>query len=225
MAFVVAIDGPAGAGKSTVARRVAASLGLAYLDTGAMYRAVAWKALQDSVDMNSPEALARCAAGLDIEFSPVDASGGQRVSVDGQDVTEALRTPELSRWTSIVSAVPEVRRVAVSMQRALGARSAGGVVLEGRDTGSVVFPDAEVKIFLTASPECRAERRVRELNDRGIAADYPAVLAEQRERDARDAGRADSPLIVAPGADVLDTDRLTVDQVVDAVLRSCRRYA
>jgi cytidylate kinase len=223
MGFVVAIDGPAGAGKSTIARRVAAALGLAYLDTGAMYRAVAWKALRDGVDMGSADALERCAASLDLAFRSDEAGGSQRVTVDVEDVTDAIRTPEISQWTSKVSAMPGVRRIVVAMQRALGERSEKGVVLEGRDTGSVVFPGADVKIFLTASPERRAERRFIELEKLGIEVDYAAVLEDQKERDARDSGRADSPLVVAPGAEVLDTDALTIDQVVDAVLAACER--
>ena len=222
MAFTIAIDGPAGAGKSTVARQVAQALGFTYLDTGAMYRAVAWKAAQAGVDPQDTNALADLAEHLHIAFSPLDEAGNQQVQVNGVDVTTAIRSPEISNLTSPVSAVPEVRRIIVAQQRKIGATAERGVVLEGRDIGTVVFPGAEVKIFLTASPEERARRRAAELTARGLAVSYAQVLAEQKERDERDSRRADSPLAAASDAVVLDTDSLTVPDVVSRILQICQ---
>jgi cytidylate kinase len=218
MPLTVAIDGPAGSGKSTVARRVAAALGFTYIDTGAMYRSLAWKALQTGADSQDEAALAALARATRVSLSPLSADGKQQVVVDGEDVTAAIRTPEVSQLTSVISALSAVRRIVVDQQRRLGAEAARGVVLEGRDIGTVVFPDAEVKIFLTASPEERARRRMAELRERGTQADYAQVLAEQRERDARDSQRADSPLKAAPDAVLLDTDGLAIDEVVARIL-------
>jgi cytidylate kinase len=222
MPFVVAIDGPAGAGKSTVARRVAAALGLTYLDTGAMYRAPAWKARREGVAPTDETALADLARNLHIEFSPLAPDGTQTVIVDGEDVTQAIREPEISNLTSAISALPAVRRVMVEQQRRIGRAQARGVVLEGRDIGTVVFPDADVKVFLTASPEERARRRYEELKARRPDVDYPQILAEQIERDTRDSHRADSPLTVAPDAVVVPTDGLTIDEVTARLLALCR---
>jgi CMP/dCMP kinase len=192
--MIVAIDGPAGAGKSTVARGVARALGFTYLDSGAMYRAVALAWLE----RGGP--LAELARALDLEL-------GDRVLVDGRDVSEAIRTPEVSRRASEVAADPGVREAMVAKQRELMAN--GDWVAEGRDIGTVVAPDAEVKVFLTASPEERARRRADEL---GL--DNDQVLADQRARDERDRTREHSPLEPAPGAVELDTTGLAVDEVV-----------
>lgn len=220
--FIVAIDGPAGAGKSTVARQVAAALGLTYLDTGAMYRAVAWKALRAGVDTTDAAALADLAQHMEIAFSPVAPDSTQRVWVDGEDITTEIRAPAVSNLTSAISALPAVRRVLVALQRQIGRRSPEGVVVEGRDTGTVVFPQAQVKVFLTASPEERARRRVAELEQYGQPVDYARILADQRERDERDSQRADSPLVAAPDAVLLNTDRLPVHDVVARILSLCR---
>ncbi|HZT40913.1 MAG TPA: (d)CMP kinase [Chthonomonadaceae bacterium] len=220
--FIVAIDGPAGAGKSTVARQVAAALGLTYLDTGAMYRAVAWKALRAGVDTTDEAALADLAQQTEIAFSPVVPDGTQRVWVDGEDVTTEIRAPAVSNLTSAISTLPAVRRVLVAQQRQIGLGSPKGVVVEGRDTGTVVFPQAQVKVFLTASPEERARRRAAELEQLGLPVDYARILADQRERDERDSRRAASPLVAAPDAARLDTDRLTVDEAVARILSLCR---
>ena len=195
--MVVAIDGPAGAGKSTVARALARALGFTYLDSGAMYRSVALAARRAGAEP------ADVAAGLRIEL-------GERVVVDGEDVTEEIRAPEVSEDASRAAADPRVREAMVAKQRALLAD--GDWVAEGRDIGTVVAPDADVKVFLTASPEERAERRARELG-----ADEAAVLAELRVRDERDATREHSPLRPAPGAVQLDTTGLSVDQVVERI--------
>jgi cytidylate kinase len=218
MPVIVAIDGPAGAGKSTVARRVAAALGFTYIDTGAMYRAVAWKALQEGITPTDAAALAVLARNLKLTLSPLTPDGKQTVTADGEDVSAAIRTPEVSQLTSAISALPAVRRVVVEQQRRMGESDARGVVLEGRDIGTVVFPQAQVKVFLTASPEVRARRRMKELRGRGHKVDFAQVLAEQQERDARDSQRADSPLSAAPDAVVLDTDGLTIEDVVARIL-------
>jgi cytidylate kinase len=194
---VVAIDGPAGAGKSSVARALARRLGFTYLDSGAMYRAVALAALRRSA---SPAAVARDA---DIEL-------GERVLLDGEDVTAAIRSAEVSEAASRMSADPEVREAVVAKQRRLLAE--GDWVAEGRDIGTVVAPDAEVKVFLTADPGERARRRAREL---GV--DAQTVLAEQTIRDERDQTREHSPLAPAPGASILDTTGLSLDEVVERV--------
>ena len=195
---LIAIDGPAGAGKSTVSRAVAERLGLDRLDTGAMYRSVAWEALHRGIDPADQTAVAEIAASAEIEVAPA-------VTINGSDVTQAIRTPEVSRAVSIVAANPDVRRELVIRQRRWAAERAGGVV-EGRDIGSVVFPQATVKIYLTASPEERARRRHDESAD-GVAT-----------RDLLDSTRQASPLTQAPDAHVLDTTGRSVEDVVEEVL-------
>jgi CMP/dCMP kinase len=207
--WVVAIDGPAGAGKSTVARLLADQLGYIYLDSGAMYRCVALLALRGAIE---PEFSTPLAEGAQILFDPAGIGEPQRVLLGGEDVTHAIRTPEVSQLASKVAAVPGVRAALVRLQQALGA--GGGVVMEGRDIGTVVFPDAELKVFLTASPEERARRRYAELEARGEVIDFETVLAEQRERDERDQTREASPLKVAPDAITLLTDGRTIEDIV-----------
>lgn len=223
MPLTVAIDGPAGAGKSTVARRVASALGFTYLDTGAMYRALAWKARQQGVDIGDADALARLALAYRLTFSPLLPDGRQQVCVDEEEITDAIRTPEISEATSAISALPAVRRVIVEQQRQLGRDAERGVVLEGRDIGTVVFPHAEVKIFLTASPEERARRRHEELIGRGLKLTYAEVLADQQVRDARDSQRTDSPLVPAADAITLHSDALAVEEVVAHILALCEQ--
>jgi cytidylate kinase len=217
--IIVAIDGPAGAGKSTVARRVAEKLGFVYIDTGAMYRAVALRAFRQGVDLADAARLEPLARASDIRFP----SGSSRVLLDGEDVTEAIRRPEISPAASKVSAVPAVRRALVEKQREIAASA--NVVMEGRDIGTVVFPDAAVKIYLDASPEVRAARRVRQLAEKGISADPEEVAREIRERDHRDSTRADSPLRRAPDAVPLDTTGLSLDQVEGAILKVVSSHA
>ena len=203
---VVAIDGPAGSGKSTVARRVARRLGLGYLDTGAMYRSVAWTALRDGVDIADDAALARLAGSLDLAV-------GDRVTIDGVDATAEIRGGDVTRIVSAASANPGVRQEMVRRQRAWVEEHGGGVV-EGRDIGTVVFPDADLKVFLTASEEERARRRQRD----EAAPDVDAVAADLARRDRLDSTRQVSPLKPADDAVVIDTTGRTVDEVVDQIL-------
>ena len=210
---IVAIDGPAGAGKSTIARTVAERLGYVYVDTGAMYRSVAWKSLQEDVPLSDADGISALARSMTIRFARND---GQRVYADDTDVTEAIRAPQVTQLSSPVSAISGVRRRLVEMQREMGAN--GGVVMEGRDIGTVVFPDAEVKVFLSASPEERARRRHRELAEKGIPASLEDLTAQMRERDIRDSTREDSPLKQAQDATLIDTDGMTINEVVDAVI-------
>lgn len=217
--LTVAIDGPAGAGKSSVARRVADTFGYTYIDTGAMYRAIAWKGTQLGLAPEDAEALSRVAAATQIAFRRA-ADGTQRVYADGADVTEAIRTPEITRLSSPVSAVPGVRSALVRAQQAMG--HGGGVVMEGRDIGTVVFPRADVKVYLDASEEERARRRWGEMQAKGMATDMAELLARQRERDRRDSTRADSPLRAAPDAVRIDTNDMSMEEVVEAVVGICR---
>ena len=204
---VIAIDGPAGSGKSTVARAVADRLDLPYLDTGAMYRAVAYAVLRNGGDPEDAEFVANLARGIEIDVS---ASG---VFVDGVDASLEIRSPAVNRAVSVVAAIKEVRAELVSRQREWAKRRDGGV-LEGRDIGTVVFPDAELKIYLTADPEERARRRAKEVTD----LDYDAVAADIARRDAYDTTRASDPLTEADDAINVDTTGLTIEQVVDQVV-------
>jgi CMP/dCMP kinase len=215
--LIIAIDGPSGAGKGTIARAVAARLGYQHVDTGAMYRALAWKGLQESYDLTNESDLAALAARLDF-----DVCDG-RVRVDGEDIAKAIRTPEMDRAASVVARQPRVREALIVRQRALGA--AGGVVMEGRDIGTVVFPQAPVKIFLDASPEERARRRATDpahASGRGAAA-IPEVAVALAERDRLDRTRATSPLAVADDAVVIDTTALSIDEAVDRVMEIVRQ--
>ncbi len=209
--LIVTIDGPAGAGKSTVAKRLAERFGLLNLETGAMYRAFALKALEHGAPTGDAEALERLAAETMLELQP--AAGGTRVLLDGIDVTERLRTPEVTTAASEVSVHPAIRRWMVALQRQLGAR--GNVVMEGRDIGTEVFPHAPVKIFLDASPERRGERRFEQVRGGPNDPAMPeAVLREMRERDQRDRTRANSPLRPAEDAVVIDSTELPLEAVV-----------
>ena len=207
--MIVTIDGPAGAGKSTVARRLAARLGFRFLDTGAMYRAVAWAAVRDGLDLHDAEAVASLAQRLTIELS------GKRVLVNSIDVTEAIRTSQVTSVTHYAADNPQVREHLVQLQRQ--AAGEDNVVSEGRDQGTVVFPDAGCKIFLTASPAERARRRVADLAARGEQRELAAVLAEQSLRDERDSVRAVGPLVPAVDAVHISTDGLEADEVVERI--------
>jgi len=207
----VAIDGPAAAGKSTLARRIADKLGYICIDTGAMYRAVALWAMRTRVALSDMHRLEQLAREADIEFVP----GDSRILLNGEDVSEAIRAPELSDAASQVSQVPAVRRALVRKQREMGEQAS--VVMEGRDIGTMVFPDATVKIFLDASPEVRAERRATE-----IALPAAAVAQQMAQRDQRDRTRTESPLVQAPDAVYVDTTGLSIDQVEASLLKIIR---
>jgi CMP/dCMP kinase len=222
--LVVCIDGPSGSGKSTVARGVASTLGLRYLDTGAMYRALTWAVMERDVDLVDVDAVVAVAADLDLQIStePVPGAGALGdVVAGGHDVTAAIRTSRVTRAVSTVSAIPEVRRRMVALQRAI--IGAGGIVVEGRDIGTAVCPDAPVKIFLTASPEARAVRRSAEQTDLVGSRDVAAVEAELARRDLLDSTRVASPLNQAPDAVLLDSTTMDVQAavafVVDLVAR------
>ena len=214
--LIIAIDGPSGVGKSTLSKLLAREVGYLHLDTGAMYRAVALAARRRGVDPDDGEALGRLAGAVVIDFAR-DA-GGDRVLLDGEDVSAAIRTPEISMLTARVAACPGVREAMVKRQRELGA--AGGVVLEGRDIGTVVFPRAEVKLFLTASAAERGRRRFLELQAKGMSVDLARTVAEVEARDAADSVRAHSPLRRADDAVVIDTTALGIDQVLAEMLRN-----
>lgn len=204
--MIICIDGPAGAGKSTVARRLAERLGFRMLDTGAMYRSVAWAARRDGVDWNDPAAIVEVAGRIKIEL--IDDT----VRVDGQDVTADIRTPEITSLTRYAADNPGVREHMVALQRQIG--EGRDMVTEGRDQGTVVFPDATCKFFVTASPETRARRRWEELRARGSDITFEEVLSQQQQRDARDSLREVGPLKPAPDAVIVATDDLTIDEVV-----------
>ena len=211
---IVAIDGPAGAGKSTVARQLARRLGFTIIDTGAIYRSVALAAQRAGISWEDDTGLARLLdTGLGLTFQ------GERVLLRGEDVTEAIRTPEISRGASVVSARPVVRQKLLQLQRDLGHAAPRGAVLEGRDIGTVVFPDADVKFFLTASDEARAQRRHAELNEKGLSVPLPEVLSDQRRRDKDDTERAIAPLRAAADAVVVDTTGFDLEQVVERCFR------
>jgi cytidylate kinase len=209
---VVAVDGPSGSGKSSTARGVAERLGLAYLDTGAMYRAMTWALLQRGTDLNDPEAIARDAEGILISAGTDPQA--PTIEVDGQDVSGPIRGPDVTSSVSLVAAVPRVRELLVMRQRDTVEASPGGIVVEGRDIGSAVVPDAPVKVYLVADPAARAARRAAELG--GL--DATATEADLARRDRIDSTRAASPLAKAPDAVEIDGTHLTLDQVVDAIV-------
>ena len=210
----MAIDGPAGAGKSTVAKEVAKRLGYRYMDTGAMYRAVAWKVMRRGADPDDESALGRMLEGTVVDLGADE--GSPTVMLDGVDVSGAIRTPEVGQMASRVSGMGVVRKRMADLQRAMG--RSGGVVAEGRDMGTVVFPDAEVKIYLDASPETRARRRFRELAGRGSALTLEQTLADVMRRDRRDRERTVAPLRRADDAVLIDSTGLSVAAVIEEVL-------
>ena len=214
--LIIAIDGPAGAGKSSVARAVARRLGYFFINTGAMYRAVAWKALQGGVSLDDAGAVGRLAHESLIELTgDVDS---MRVLIDGRDITGEIATPRVGQAASIVSTISSVRRALVARQQQMGRE--GGVVMEGRDIGTQVFPNAEVKIYLDASSDARAQRRYDEDLVRGVAVASPEEMKEEIEqRDHRDRTRADSPLLRAEDAIYIDSSAMSIDEVVEQILK------
>ena len=207
--MIIAVDGPSGAGKSTIAKLLAAELGIEYIDTGAMYRAIALKALRGGVDTGDEEALAAF-----LSSTGVDLDGAQ-VLLDSEDVSGLIRTEEVSMEASRVSAIPAVRQKLVALQREMGERKS--VVMDGRDIGSNVFPGADYKFFITASPQVRAERRLKELLERGEAAAFEAVLADIEKRDWDDTHRALNPLVQTEDAILVDTDGLGIKEVFETI--------
>lgn len=218
--FAVAIDGPSGAGKSTLARAAAGRFGFSYVDTGAIYRTVGLASLRAGAASRDREAVSALLPGLEIRLG-YGADGAQRMYLNGEDVSDAIRAPEISLRASDVSAIPEVRAFLMETQRAAARRS--DVVMDGRDIGTVVLPDADLKVFLTASPEKRAERRLRELRERGEEADFDSVLRDLSRRDLNDSTRAAAPLRAAEDAVLLDTSSMTLAQSVDALCALIQR--
>ncbi|AXE25780.1 (d)CMP kinase [Streptomyces globosus] len=214
-AVIVAIDGPSGTGKSSTSKAVAAKLGLRYLDTGAQYRAITWWMITNGIDTDDADAVA-LAAGKPAIVSGTDPAG-PTITVDGVDASGPIRTREVTSKVSAVSAVPEVRALITDLQRSIAAAAEGGIVVEGRDIGTTVLPDADLKVFLTASPEARAARRSGELRGKE-AADVAATKEALIKRDAADSGRKTSPLAKAADAVEVDTTELTLEQVIECVV-------
>ncbi|MFI6082332.1 (d)CMP kinase [Streptomyces sp. NPDC051217] len=214
-AVIVAIDGPAGTGKSSTSRSVATQLGLSYLDTGAQYRAITWWMISNGIDVQDPSAVAT-AAGKPVIVSGTDAAN-PTITVDGVDASGPIRTQEVTAKVSAVSAVPEVRAVITGLQRSIAAAAGNGIVVEGRDIGTTVLPDADLKVFLTASPEARAARRTGELKGKE-ATDLAATREALIKRDAIDSTRKASPLAKAYDAVEVDTTDLTLQQVIECVV-------
>lgn len=219
--IIVAIDGPAGAGKSSVSKAVADRLGLALVDTGAIYRCVALAASRQGIGLSDDLALEALLPTLDIVFQ--FHTGQNRVVLNGEDVSDAIRAPEVSKAASQVSARPVVRKGLLDLQRRFARAAKGGAILEGRDIGTVVFPDADVKFFITAADEVRAARRHAELAAKGATIAYEQVLAEQRQRDHDDSTREVAPLVAAADAEHLDTSALGLSEVIQRIVRAVER--
>jgi len=215
----IAIDGPAGAGKTTTARLVAKALGLLHVDTGAMYRAVALAVLRKGVDPADSEAVKKVVEDVRIDQKVINDE--VRTYLDGEDVSNGIRTPEVDKVVSIISAYPFVREKMVELQRKMAQK--GGVVIEGRDIGTVVLPDADLKVFMKASPEERARRRLKELELRGIKADFDKILEEIKKRDEMDSTRDYAPLKIPEDAFILDTTNLSIEEQVDLILKEVKR--
>lgn len=219
--MIIAIDGPSGAGKSTLGKMLAKKLDLLYLDTGAMYRAVALAVLRRGISLDDEADIGKIAETAEINL--VGKPDELSVVLDGSDITKEIRTPEVGEAASKVSTISEVRRIMVEHQRTIGNSALHGCVLEGRDIGSVVFPDADVKFFLTARPEARAMRRFNEDAARGRVTTYEQTLTEINERDQRDVSRHDSPLTIAENAIVIDTSELDLTEVFDQMVEHIKK--
>ncbi|MBR6741862.1 MAG: (d)CMP kinase [Clostridia bacterium] len=211
----IAIDGPSGAGKSSLAKGVAKKLGLIYVDTGALYRAVGLFAIRRGVAAEDKDGIIALLPSLKVEMT--NEGGVQRVYLCGEDVSDKIRTPEVSHYASSVSAVPEVRKFLFSLQREIADKC--DVIMDGRDIGTVILPDADLKVFLTASAEARAKRRYLELTEKGIKTSVEELIAQQNERDARDSGRDVAPLTPADDAVLLDNSGIDLEKTIDEVIR------
>ncbi len=218
MIDIIAIDGPSGVGKSTVARRVALALGLGYVDTGAIYRAIAWNAIKNKIDLSDETNLYEKSNNIQITVTPLDQFAKQQIFIHDTEITLAIRTPAVTDATSIISKLPRIRALAVSLQKKLANQSKNGAVLEGRDIGTVVFPDAKLKIYLDASPEVRANRRMLELKQQGYSTNLKTILDQISVRDERDSNREHSPLKPADDAVTILTDGLSIEDVVNRIL-------
>lgn len=211
----IAIDGPSGAGKSTLAKRIAKELGIIYIDTGALYRSVGLWVSRKGISTDDKEGIVASLEGIRVELG-FDSEGNQRVYLCDEDVSGLIRTPEIARYASSVSAIPEVRALLFGMQRDIAEKNS--VVMDGRDIGTVILPDADVKIFLSASDRARAERRAKELAEKGECVSVEDILAQMKERDERDATREIAPAVAAPDAIPLDNSQLDLDGSVAAAL-------
>ena len=216
--MIIAIDGPAGSGKSTIAKLLAKELGFTYIDTGAMYRAVALKIKRLGIDPDNKEAVVNVLKETDTRLKTNEEI---KVFLDGEDVSSEIRTEEIGKIASKIARYPEVRKILVEMQRKIG-EEAKNAVIEGRDTGTVIFPDADIKIFMTAKPEVRAERRFKELKEKGLNVSYEEILKEILERDKLDTTREDSPLKPAKDAIIIDTSDKTLKDVFKEILSIVR---
>ena len=209
----IAIDGPSGAGKSTVAKALAKKMGIVYVDTGALYRTVGYYVRSKNVDPKDAEAVAALLPNIKVDLRYVD--GAQHVYLNGEDLGDRIRTPEMSMYASAVSAIPAVRAFLLDTQRSIAEKNS--VIMDGRDIGTVILPNADVKIFLSASDECRAERRCKELREKGIETTFEEVLADMRERDHNDSSRAVAPAVAAPDAVLFDNSGMTPDECTEAL--------
>ncbi len=218
--MVITIDGPAGSGKSTVAKIVAKELGFLYLDTGAIYRALGYLALSKGIDLNDEDKVVKLIDEMELDIKIQE--GSQRIYLNKEDISEKIRTEEIGMAASTVSKHPKVRKALLDLQRRFALKN--NLVAEGRDTGTVVFPEAKVKIFLTATPEVRAKRRLKELKEKGMHVNYNEILESILKRDRQDSERETAPLKPADDAVIIDTSELTVEEVVEKVLKEVKKY-
>lgn len=220
----IALDGPAASGKSTIAREVAKKISYLYIDTGAMYRAITWKALKLSANFNEEDSISEIATNNPVEIKPdPETPCGYRVFINNEDITAHLFDDEVNRYVSLVARISEVRRILVAKQKEIAKN--GGVVMTGRDITTVVMPDAEIKIFLTASEEERIKRRYKDVTDKGEKMEISEIKENIRLRDKIDSSREDSPLCIAPDAIIIDSSAMSIEEVVEEVMRIVENYA